>query len=95
MNNKQETIYTNEDIIKYTTSQGFVEMYLDVAEYNKSSNEENIKNILKNINLEINWTNLEINWTNLEINWTFLIKHTLTYVTQGNKRSWKNEAASC
>ena len=54
MNNKQETIYTNEDIIKYTDSQGFVEMYLGVAEYNKSSNEENIKNILKNINLEIN-----------------------------------------
>lgn len=54
MNNKQETIYTNEDVIKYTDSRDSVELYIDVASYNKSSNEENIKNILKNINLEIN-----------------------------------------
>lgn len=51
MNNKQETIYTNEDIIKYTGSPGNVELYIDVASYNKSSNEENIKNILKNVNI--------------------------------------------
>lgn len=51
MNNKQETIYANDDIIKHTDSQGNVEMYLDAASYNKSSNEENIKNILKNIEL--------------------------------------------
>lgn len=54
MNNKQETIYTNEDIIKHIGSRDSVELYIDAASYNKSSNEENIKNILKNINLEIN-----------------------------------------
>lgn len=54
MNSKQETIYTNEDIIKHIGIHDSVELYIDAASYNKSSNEENIKNILKNINLEIN-----------------------------------------
>ena len=45
------TAYSNEDVIKHTDEQGNVSLYETAASYNKTANEENIKNILKNVNI--------------------------------------------
>lgn len=48
---KAAPVYSNEDIVKHVDEKGQVFLYADVAEYNKAANEENIKNILKNVNI--------------------------------------------